>query len=68
MITPHSVRIMAKKKQVPHIIFVARKYPGDLEPVVEHVQMDEQAVEKDVDERNNLLLESGCMLEYFGEY
>jgi hypothetical protein len=38
-------------------LFVARKEPRDLEPMVEHVQVGEEAMEKDVDVRNNLLLE-----------
>jgi hypothetical protein len=37
--------------------FVARKEPGDLEPTVKHVQVGEEAIEKAVDLRKNILLE-----------
>jgi hypothetical protein len=38
--------------------FVARKEPEYLEPTVEHVQVGEEAMEKAVDIRNNLLMEN----------
>jgi hypothetical protein len=38
--------------------FVARKEPVDLEPTVEHVQVEEEAMEKALDVIKNLLLEN----------
>jgi hypothetical protein len=58
-----------KEAGAPYSFFVARKEPIYLEPVVEHVQVGEEAMDNDVDVRNNLLLEKitrygfGCMLE-----
>jgi hypothetical protein len=38
--------------------FLARKEPGDLEPTVKHVQVGDEAMEKAVDVRKNLLLKN----------
>jgi hypothetical protein len=45
-----------KEAGASYSFFVARKDPGDLEPMVEHVQVGKKAMEKDVDVRKNILL------------
>jgi hypothetical protein len=47
-----------KEAGASYSFFVARKEPGDLEPTVEHSQVGEEAMEKDVDVRKNLILEN----------
>jgi hypothetical protein len=51
-------RFGKKEAGASYSFFVARKNPGDLEPTVEHVQVGEDATEKAVDVRNNLLLKN----------
>jgi hypothetical protein len=45
-----------KEAGTSYSFFVARKEPGDLEPIFDHVQVGEEAMEKAVDVRKNLLL------------
>jgi hypothetical protein len=47
-----------KESGASYSFFVARKEPGDFEPMVEHVQVGKEAMEKAVDVRKNLLLEN----------
>jgi hypothetical protein len=45
-----------KEAGASYYFFVARKEPGYLEPMVEHVQVGKEAMEKAVDVKKNLLL------------